>query len=131
MQGAAVCKRDLCDDRCFIEVFVDCPVEVCQQRDPKGMYRKAREGVIKEFTGISAPYEPPENPETHLHTDKLAVDECVNLILRYLAGRGFVELQRDAAQRAYERLTGPPFGSHGVSGKTRPSLRTGLFRNRR
>jgi hypothetical protein len=54
----------------FIEVFVDCPVEVCEQRDPKGMYRKARAGEIREFTGITAPYEPPLEPEIHQRTER-------------------------------------------------------------
>lgn len=71
-------------DGTFVEVFVDCPVDVCEQRDPKGIYKKAREGIIKEFTGISAPYEPPENPEIHLHTDQQNADECVQIIIDYL-----------------------------------------------
>ena len=54
----------------FIEVFVDCPVEVCEQRDPKGLYEKARSGEIENFTGISAPYEAPEDPEIHIRTDE-------------------------------------------------------------
>ena len=82
--------RALCDDDCFIEVFVDCPLEVCEDRDPKGVYKKAREGLIKEFTGISAPYEPPENPEIHLRTDELTVEQCVRVILDYLVERGYI-----------------------------------------
>ncbi|MFO8102445.1 MAG: adenylyl-sulfate kinase [Dehalococcoidia bacterium] len=77
--------RDLSnDDGTFIEVFVDCPLEVCEQRDPKGMYKKARDGTIKEFTGISAPYEAPPNPEIHLRTDQNSVEECLNIIIDYL-----------------------------------------------
>lgn len=68
----------------FLEIFVDCPVEVCEQRDPKGLYKKARAGEIPEFTGISAPYEAPENPEIHVHTDQASIDEHVNTILDYL-----------------------------------------------
>ena len=68
----------------FVEIFVDCPIEVCEQRDPKGVYRKAREGLIKEFTGISAPYEAPENPEIHLRTDRMPIEECVGSIMDYL-----------------------------------------------
>ncbi len=83
--------RALCGDHCFIEVFVDCPVEVCEKRDPKGAYKKAREGVIKEFTGISAPYEPPEDPEIHLHTDKTTIGECVEIILNYLADHLYLQ----------------------------------------
>ncbi len=72
------------NDGTFIEVFVECPLEVCEQRDPKGMYKKAREGIIKEFTGISAPYEAPENPEIHLRTDKNSPEECLQIIIDYL-----------------------------------------------
>ncbi|MEJ2102810.1 MAG: adenylyl-sulfate kinase [Desulfobacterales bacterium] len=76
--------RDLTGSGDFIEVFVDCPLEICEQRDPNDSYKKARSGIIKEFTGISAPYEMPVNPEIHLHTDKLRVDECVQMIINYL-----------------------------------------------
>jgi adenylylsulfate kinase len=82
--------RTLSEDDSFIEVFVDCPVEVCEQRDPKGAYTKARQGIIKEFTGISAPYEAPENPEIHLHTDKMSVEGCVQAILDYLVKHNYI-----------------------------------------
>ena len=82
--------RDLCNDDSFIEVFVDCPLEVCEQRDPKGAYKKARQGIIKEFTGIDAPYETPENPEIHLHTDRMSVEECVEVIISYLIGHKYI-----------------------------------------
>ncbi|NQV18098.1 MAG: adenylyl-sulfate kinase [Armatimonadetes bacterium] len=68
----------------FIEVYVKAPVSVCEHRDPKGLYKKARKGIIKEFTGISAPYEEPENPEIVLETDKLNVSESTGVILNYL-----------------------------------------------
>lgn len=68
----------------FIEVFVDIPVEIAEQRDPKGLYKKARAGEIPNFTGISAPYEAPEKPEIHLRTDKLSVEESVAKIMEYL-----------------------------------------------
>jgi len=68
----------------FIEVFVDIPVEVAEQRDPKGLYKKARAGEIPNFTGISAPYEEPENAEVHVRTDKSTVEECVAQITKYL-----------------------------------------------
>ncbi|AQZ12390.1 MET14 (YKL001C) [Zygosaccharomyces parabailii] len=74
----------------FIEVFVDVPLEVAEQRDPKGLYKKAREGVIKEFTGISAPYEAPENPELHLRTDQKSVEECATIIFDYLVAQNIV-----------------------------------------
>jgi adenylylsulfate kinase len=82
--------RRLSDDGCFIEVFVDCPLEVCEQRDPKGMYCKARQGLIKEFTGISAPYEAPQRPEIHLCTDQMTVEECVQAVLDYLVAHDFI-----------------------------------------
>ncbi len=68
----------------FIEVFVNAPVEVCEQRDPKGLYAKARSGEIKEFTGISAPYEAPSKPELELKTNQLTVNEAVAKIVEYL-----------------------------------------------
>jgi bifunctional enzyme CysN/CysC len=68
----------------FIEVFVNAPLEVCEQRDPKGLYAKARAKEIKEFTGISAPYEAPSEPELELRTDQLSVSESVARILEYL-----------------------------------------------
>jgi adenylylsulfate kinase len=74
----------------FIEIFVDCPVEVCEQRDPKGMYKKARDGIIKEYTGVSAPYEAPEHPEIHLHTNTMSVDECSDAIIEYVTKKGLI-----------------------------------------
>ena len=68
----------------FIEVFVNAPLELCAQRDPKGLYRKARAGEIKEFTGISAPYEPPIRPELELLTGRFSVAESVGQVLDYL-----------------------------------------------
>ena len=82
--------RELSNGDSFIEVFVDCPVETCEQRDPKGVYKKARGGIIKEFTGISAPYEAPKNPEIHLHTDKVTVENCVQSILEYLIKQKYI-----------------------------------------
>jgi len=64
----------------FLEVHVNAPLEVCEQRDPKGLYARARQGELKQFTGISAPYEPPTKPELVLRTDQLTVTECVNRI---------------------------------------------------
>ncbi|MCS7215714.1 MAG: adenylyl-sulfate kinase [Thermodesulfovibrio sp.] len=68
----------------FIEVFVDAPLRVCESRDIKNMYKKAREGLIENFTGINDPYEPPEMPEVHLKTDLLSIQECVYKILKFL-----------------------------------------------
>ena len=78
----------------FLEVFVDCPVEVCEQRDPKGHYRKARAGEMKEFTGISAPYEAPLSPDVVVRTDKMSEAEGVAHILGHLEQRGYVSPAR-------------------------------------
>jgi len=74
----------------FLEVFVDCPVSVCEQRDPKGHYKKARAGEIGEFTGVSAPYEAPLKPEIVVHTDRQSEAECVQTIVTYLEEHGYV-----------------------------------------
>ena len=68
----------------FIEVYVDCPIEVCEKRDPKGIYKKARKGEIKDFTGIDSPYEAPVNPEITVRTHINSLDECVSKIIDYL-----------------------------------------------
>ena len=75
----------------FIEVFVDIPIEVAEQRDPKGLYKKARAGEIKEFTGVSAPYEEPESPEIRIHTDKSSIEECVAQITEWLNSHGLLD----------------------------------------
>jgi adenylylsulfate kinase len=74
----------------FIEVFVSCPVDVCEQRDPKGLYKKARAGQIPEFTGISAPYEEPNNPELTIHTDRENEAESLAIMLDYLETHGYI-----------------------------------------
>jgi len=74
----------------FIEVFVDCPVEVCEQRDVKGLYKKARAGEIKEFTGISAPYEAPTKPELVIRTSGQSVETSALQILDYLERQGII-----------------------------------------
>lgn len=73
--------RQIIGPNSFREVFVDAPLEVCESRDAKGLYKKARAGEISEFTGISSPYEAPEKPDVVLNTQKLSVMECVELIL--------------------------------------------------
>jgi bifunctional enzyme CysN/CysC len=80
----------------FFEVFVDAPIEVCEERDPKGLYAKARRGEISDFTGISAPYEQPENPDVHLKTDQMSPEEAAREVVRKLQERGIVPGQRDA-----------------------------------
>ncbi|MGB5697212.1 MAG: adenylyl-sulfate kinase [Polyangiales bacterium] len=68
----------------FIEVFVDTPLEVCEARDPKGLYKKARSGEMSGLTGLDAPYEPPDEPEIHLKTVNLSVDEAADRVISYL-----------------------------------------------
>lgn len=78
----------------FVEVFVDAPVEVCEARDVKGLYAKARAGEIAAFTGVSDPYEPPEAPEVHVRTDRLSEAEAVAAVLAALADRGRAPVAR-------------------------------------
>src|SRR5208337_3272385 len=84
--------RDLLKDGEFIEVFVKCAIAECEIRDPKGIYKKARSGEIKDFTGISAPYEEPRNPEITLETDAKCLEECVESLLDYLTGNGYINI---------------------------------------
>jgi len=74
----------------FVEVFVSAPLEVCIKRDVKGLYRKALAGEIKEFTGVSDPYEDPEQPEVVCHTDRETVEESAAKVIEYLENRGFL-----------------------------------------
>ncbi|KAH6619888.1 Adenylylsulfate kinase-domain-containing protein [Chaetomium sp. MPI-SDFR-AT-0129] len=79
----------------FIEVFVDIPLEEAEKRDPKGLYKKARAGEIKDFTGVSAPYEPPEAPEIAIRTDQLSVEDSVRKIVEYLVERGLITTSQE------------------------------------
>jgi len=74
----------------FIEVFCDCSLDVCEDRDPKGLYKKARRGEIKHFTGIDDPYEAPPEPEITVHTDRETVEESVATIVTYLEDTGYI-----------------------------------------
>lgn len=74
----------------FVEVFVDVPLEVAEKRDPKGLYKKARAGEIKDFTGITAPYEEPLDPEIRIRTDELSVEDCVAKITAWLSTQGLL-----------------------------------------
>jgi len=65
----------------FIEIFVDAPIEVCEARDVKGLYKKARNGEISNFTGISSPFEQPQHPDVHIHTDRYPIEESVRLVI--------------------------------------------------
>lgn len=75
--------RELAGER-FVEVFVDTPLDVCEQRDPKGLYKKARAGDIPHFTGISSPYEAPESPEVHLRTADMSVEQAAEQVIEHL-----------------------------------------------
>ncbi|RJQ51595.1 MAG: adenylyl-sulfate kinase [Nitrospiraceae bacterium] len=83
--------RDLLKDD-FIEIYCRCPLKICEQRDVKGHYHKARAGKIKEFTGISSPYEEPEKPELALDTGNAPLEECVERIITLLIERGIVKI---------------------------------------
>ena len=78
----------------FIEVFVDCPIDKCEERDPKGLYKKARAGQIPEFTGISAPYEAPVHPELTVHTGTQTREESLGVLLHYLEKHGYIPTPR-------------------------------------
>merc|ERR1711972_791017 len=89
----------------FMEVFIDAPLSTVESRDPKGLYKKAREGKIKGFTGIDAPYEKPENPEVHIRSDQNSIARAVNIILEKLDEAG-LHLQRTF--RPVEEVTSCP-----------------------
>ena len=77
--------RDAMLEGCFVEVYVNAPLEVCEKRDTKGLYARAIRGEIADFTGISSPYEPPVSPEVELNTDRLSVAEAVDSVLSFLS----------------------------------------------
>ena len=83
--------RKIVEEGEFIEIFVDTSIDVCEQRDPKGLYKKARVGEIKNFTGIDSPYETPINPELHLINNEVAIDDNVDIILDYLKVNGYID----------------------------------------
>jgi adenylylsulfate kinase len=74
----------------FVEIYVKCPLDICEQRDVKGLYEKAHIGMIKQFTGIDDPYEEPENPEIVIETDKMSIEQCVEEILKFLETKKLV-----------------------------------------
>ena len=82
--------RELMEAGEFIEIFVDTSLKVAEQRDPKGLYKKARAGAIKNFTGIDSPYEPPENPDLHLFTETASPEELADLIVGYLRDNSYL-----------------------------------------
>ena len=83
--------RDILPEGQFVEVFMDASLEVCKERDPKGLYIKAERGEIKQFTGIDSPYEAPTEPEVHVDADRLSVPEGMNLLLDYLHENGILK----------------------------------------
>lgn len=82
--------RKLLPKNQFWEVFINCPIEICEQRDPKGLYQKARKGGIAEFTGITSPYETPKNPELVLDSANYTVDECVDRLIEKLINQNTI-----------------------------------------
>ncbi len=84
--------RDLVPSGTFIEVFIDTPIEVCESRDPKGLYKKARLGEIKNFTGIDSGYDAPIAPEVHVKTALGSVEECAVQVVNYLKSKGIIAL---------------------------------------
>lgn len=75
----------------FIEIYVEAPLEVCEQRDPKGLYKKARAGEIKNFTGIDSRYEEPLTPELNINTARFSLEECAEQVVSYLESKGFLK----------------------------------------
>lgn len=75
----------------YLEIFCNCPLEICEKRDVKGLYKKARLGEIKNFTGISSPYEKPDAPDLLVDTYSSSIEECVDKVLQLLKSRGIVE----------------------------------------
>jgi adenylylsulfate kinase-like enzyme len=84
--------RQLCGE--FVEVFVDCPLETLKQRDPKGLYRRALAGEIQHISGISDPYEAPDKPEVHIHSDLLSEEESLERLLFRLKELGYLQTLR-------------------------------------
>jgi adenylylsulfate kinase len=74
----------------FIEVYIDTPIAVCEQRDPKGLYKKARAGEIKDFTGIDSTYDIPTSPSIHVKTDEKSIEQCAVQVIDFLIEQGFV-----------------------------------------
>lgn len=104
----AYARREIEEVGNFIEVFVCPPLEVCEERDVKGLYQQAREGEIDNFTGISDPYEEPENPDISLRTDKETVEESAHKIIDYLENNGFIPVNKGDGEEEQikDRLSG-------------------------
>ncbi len=106
----------------FCEVYCECPLEVLAERDPKGLYKRALAGEIKNFTGVDDPYEPPENPEIHLRTDETPAEECVEIIVRRLGEMGYLS---EASERWGLQMP-PPYGGELHLVPLRPLASVGL-----
>jgi len=87
--------RNLVNKDEFIEIYVKCPLEICEQRDPKGLYLKARKGEIKYFTGIDSPYEEPVKSEITIDTSVTSIDASVGMIIDYLYRRSYIEIENN------------------------------------
>lgn len=83
--------REMFEEGEFVEVYVKCPVEECERRDPKGLYEKAKAGEIQNFTGVSAPYEEPLNPEVVIESEKQSIAESVQQVIRFLQANGYIQ----------------------------------------
>jgi len=83
----------------FIEVYVNCPLEICETRDKKGFYKKAKKGLIKEYTGVSSPYEPPKNPDIVIHSYKQSPLDCARQIISILEKRGIINVSKRNKRR--------------------------------
>ncbi len=84
--------KSLFEENQFLEVFIDSSLEICEKRDPKGMYKRARNGEIKDFTGVSSPYEAPENPNIHVKNDDISIEEASGVIIRYLNEKKLIKI---------------------------------------
>lgn len=82
--------REMAMEGQFVEVFIDAPLSVCEQRDPKGLYKKARAGEIKDFTGIDSPYEAPKSPELHVINDGISIEEAATQVVDYLKEHAYI-----------------------------------------
>lgn len=83
-------SRTLFDPDQFLEIYVKCSLEECEARDPKGLYKKARQGIIKDFTGVTSPYEPPREPELVIETERTTAEACVDMILSFLRAKKLI-----------------------------------------
>ena len=95
------CVRGMVEHGDFIEIYCDAPIEVCEARDVKGIYKKARAGLIPEFTGISSPYEVPKNPELTVNTGGTELEACVQQVLNEMVQRGLIKSIREPVAQTY------------------------------